>query len=105
VFLNTDEHAATYSYSPPNISTPQNVTWIWDLREPTEDKANGLEIVHTATLIVAASATFAREGVLTVNSEPWVVTEVGHNNVGMRTIVFRRENKVRTSASGRKYGQ
>jgi hypothetical protein len=105
VFLNTDEHAGAYVYTPPLNGKPRTVTGVWDLKEPSEDKANGLEVVHTATLLVATSESFERDGVLIVNSEIWVVTEVGTDNVGMRAIGFRRNDKIRSNASGRKYGQ
>lgn len=103
VFLNTDEHAATYTYTPPLAGTPRTVTGIWELGEPRVDKSNGVELVHPATLVVASSETFAREGVLTVNSEAWPVVNVGHADTGMRTIAFERRTKIANGADIRKF--
>lgn len=104
VFLNTEEHAADYTYTPPLGGTPRTVTGIWEVALPHVSKKSGTEVIHTATLIVASSETFAREGKLNVSSEDWIVTQVGSPDVGLRTIYFERQTKVLKNTDGKTFG-
>lgn len=100
VFLNTDEHATSFTYTPPLGGTPGSVTGIWELGETKveKDHQGNVEVVHPATLLVESGEVFAREGILTVANESWPVTVVGKDNAGMRVIQFERRTKVATGA-------
>lgn len=92
VFLNTDEHAGTYTYTAPRTGTTSSVVGVWDIDEtPNLEVTRGLENILTGKLLVDEAETIKKDGSFSINGETWQVESVGGENVGMRTIVLTRQ--------------
>lgn len=92
VFLNTNEHAATYTYTAPRTGTTTSVTGVWSVDEtPNLDVTRGVENCMSGELLVASSVSVLRSGTFSINGETWNVERVGPVNVGMRVLSLTRQ--------------
>jgi hypothetical protein len=90
VFLNTDEHAATYTLTAYNGGATSSVTGVWDVMESTRDDTKGRRTVHSAKFETASSTAIRIDDRISVNSETWTCHATGPANVGMKCWLFQR---------------
>lgn len=106
VFLNTDEHAQSVTYTGPSSgAASSSVTVIFEPEEQAEStnepkpmESRGKEQERRARLFLASSDTVAVEGTFTIGGETWVVESVGSVLAGMRSVSIVRRDQQRTRA-------